>query len=1035
MGGVASKPQPTSPSSISGADGQSPLVGAPDCDSRRVYRGRQNGRQGPSGTIAASFFTLALAARLVAQDVTLGTISGTVTESWEGKPLANVTVTLRGTTLAATTDAQGRFRLENVPPGQHTVQFAVPGYSRSAVGDVLVAPGQVSPVDISLRPEFQDMEEYVVTAPELEAQNTSLLMERQSASALLEAIGSERFSRLAAGDAAEIMTKITGVSVVEGKFAVIRGLSDRYNIALLNGADVPSADPYRRAVQLDLFPADVIDTVVVSKSFTPDLPGGFSGGVMDIRTKSFPERFVFKVGGGVGYNTQATGNDRFLTYPGGDTDWLALDDGTRALPGELENVSGDDLQRLLATATSGSLAIPLETKTAAAREMDRLVRSFGTPYMGPNRSAPPPDHDFNLLVGDTVKVKDTSIGYFASVNYERDFRFYEDGIRRRYRPAGGEPDIYQDYQDSRSVTLTQWSGLANLAVKLFTHHELDYTFLYTQNAEDMARKLFGQIESSGEDQFNDQRRTHQNELHWTQRDLVTHQFRGAHQLPALHDVEADWIASVATTSQYEPDLRYFNFISYPNPQDPSGDLRGVDMISNNTPFPDRPTRYFRELDDQNLNGKFDLTLPGEDWRGLAWKVKGGVFGSQSEREFKERSFTYNGGNGSIVDTETFPYNYMLGTNAPPPTLVQQGNRSRYTFARSLNSAFGNNFYDGEQNIYAAYGLAELPVLERFRLGGGVRYETTFLQVQSSSFQSQRVFTGTIDQGDWLPAVNLTWDVRDDMKVRFSYSQTVSRPTYREFARYRSFDVASDQIVEGNPFLVMGTSENFDARWEWFTKNGGLLSFGGFYKTLEDPIEKFNATLSPDGTPIWTASSDFVTFLNTETATVWGIEFEARQSLAFLEPNLRPFSLGLNAAYIATTVPLQPEIREMKYMATGERIEERPLYDQSPYIINADLSYDNERLGTTVTLAAYYAAERLALIINNGWDVYEQAAPSLDLVVSQRLAKGLKVKFTARNLLNPEIMRSYGVSGPTDRDFIYSSYTRGITFNLSLNYEY
>ncbi len=1001
---------------------------------RRASGGASLARRDAPGWVVTCL-VLGLAARLMAQDAALGTISGTVTESWEGKPLANVTVTLRGTTLAATTDAQGRFRLVNVPPGQHTVQFAVPGYSRTVVGDVLVAPGQASPVDISLRPEFQDMEEYVVTAPELEAQTASLLLERQNASALIEAIGSERFGRLAAGDAAEIMTKITGVSVVEGKFAVIRGLSDRYNIALLNGADVPSADPYRRAVQLDLFPADVIDTVVVSKSFTPDLPGGFSGGVMDIRTKSFPEGFVFKVGAGVGYNTQATGNDRFLTYPGGGTDWLAMDDGTRKLPAELENVSGSDLQRLLSTATSGSLQIPLETKTAAAEEMDRLVRSFGTPYMGPNREAPPPDHDFNFLVGDTVTVRKVPVGYFASMNYERDYRFYEDGIRRRYRPAGGEPDIYQDYQDSRSVTLTQWAGLASVATKLFTHHELGYTFLYTQNAEDTARKLVGQIESSGEDQFNDERRTHQNELHWTERNLTAHQFHGAHVLPAVHDLQADWVVSLAGTSQYEPDLRYFNFISFPNPSDPASELRGVDMISNNTPFPDRPTRYFRELDDQNLNGKFDLTLPGEDWRGLEWKVKGGVFGSQSDRTFTERTFSYNGGSGSLVDVETFPYEYMRGTNAPPPRLVTQGNRSRYVFSRSLNSNFGNNFYEGFQDIYAVYGMAEVPVVPRLRLTGGVRYETTLLQVSSSAFQSSKTFTGRIDEGDLLPGVNLTWDFRDDMKLRLSYAQTVARPTYREFARYRSFDVTGDQIVEGNPFLVMTHSENFDARWEWFTQQGGLLSVGAFYKILEDPIEKFNATLSPDGTPIWTASSDFVTFLNTPEATVWGIEFEARQNLAFIEPNLKPFSLGLNAAYISTQVPIQPEIQDMKFMATGEWVEERPLYDQSPYIINADLSYDNERSGTTVTLAAYYAAERLALVVNNGWDVYEQAAPSLDLIVSQRLGRGWKAKFTARNLLNPDILQSYAVSGPTDREFIYSSYTRGTTFNLSLSYEY
>jgi outer membrane receptor protein involved in Fe transport len=980
---------------------------------------------------------LGIGFRALSQEADTGSIAGTVTESWEGKPLAGVTVSLRGSTLAVTTDAQGRFLLRGVPAGVQTLQFVASGYTRAALGDVLVAPGQISPVELSLRPEFYEMEEYVVTAPELDRQEAGLLMERQSATSLIEAIGSERFARLGAGDAAEIMTKITGVSVVEGKFAVIRGLSDRYNLALLNGADVPSADPYRRAVQLDLFPAEVIDTVAVSKTFTPDLPGGFSGGVMDIRTKTFPDRFIFKAGAGVGFNTQATGNDRFLTHPGGGTDWLAMDDGTRSLPAVLEDVTGDDLQQLSQTATSGSLSIPLTDKTDAAEEMDQLTRSFGSPHMGPTRGAPPLDHDFNFLVGDTFKLGSVPVGYFAGLSYERDSRFYEDGIRRRYvpQPGGAAPEMYQDYQDSRASMLVQWSALASLATRLFKNHELGYTFLYTQNAEDMARKLFGQIESSGEDQFNDQRRTHQNVLQWTERHLSAHQFRGEHTIPALNQLQSDWLISLATTTQDEPDLRYFNFISYPNPQKPEDDLRGVDLISNNTPFPDKPTRYFRSLEDQNLNAKFDLTLPVEDGRGLTWKAKTGIFASQSDRTFDERTFSYSGGSGSLVNTETFPYEYMSGTNAPPPQLVTQGNRSRYTFSRSLTSVFGNNFYDGTQDIYAVYGMAEIPVVSRVRLTGGLRYETTQLEIASSAFGSSRVFTGLIDEADLLPAVNLTWSLRDSMNLRLSYAETVARPTYREFARYRSFDVAGDQIVEGNPFLKMTHIQNLDARWEWFTAGGGLLSVGGFYKILEDPIEKFNATLNAAGEVLWTASGDFVTFLNTPEATVWGLEFEARQNLGILESNLKPFSVGLNAAWINTEVELQPEIQALKFATTGQLVSTRPLFDQSPYIINVDLSYDKESTGTSVTLACYYAAERLALVVNNGWDIYEQPAPNLDLVVSQKLGKGLKAKFTARNLLDPEIKRTYAVSGSRDQTYLYSSYTKGITFGLSLSYEY
>ena len=169
-----------------------------------------------------------------------------------------------------------------------------------------------------------------------------------------------------------------------------------------------------------------------------------------------------------------------------------------------------------------------------------------------------------------------------------------------------------------------------------------------------------------------------------------------------------------------------------------------------------------------------------------------------------------------MNLDAWPYDYLRGTNAPPPQLVVQNNRPRYVFSRSLDSRFGNNFYDGLQEIYALYGMVEIPIVEHVTLVGGVRYESTLLETSSSAFQSTNVFTGKIDRGDLLPAVNLTWDFREDMKLRFSYAETLARPTYREFARYRSYDVVGDQEVEGNPFLTMTEIKNVDLRWEWFT---------------------------------------------------------------------------------------------------------------------------------------------------------------------------------------------------------------------------
>jgi outer membrane receptor protein involved in Fe transport len=364
-------------------------------------------------------------------------------------------------------------------------------------------------------------------------------------------------------------------------------------------------------------------------------------------------------------------------------------------------------------------------------------------------------------------------------------------------------------------------------------------------------------------------------------------------------------------------------------------------------------------------------------------------------------------------------------------LITQNNGNA-TSSRAAQPFYGNSRYDGQQDINASMVWVKCypRTLEAHR---GVRYETTFLEVNSTAYQSADVFTGTIEQGDLLPAVSLQWSPRKDMTVRAGYSETVARPTSREFARYRSFDPAGDQIIEGNPYLRMTQIQNLDLRWEWFTPRRGLLSVGRFYKLLIDPIEKFNAGLQEDGTPTWT-SLRFRHLSEFDEATVWGVEFEGRQN--------PPSSLCRSSSSArGSTLPdqpevaLQPEIQQLKYVTTGEWVETRPLYDQSPYILNADLTYDNKRSGTTVSLVFYYAAERLALIVNNGWDVYEQGTPQHDLVISQRLGKGFKLKFSAKNLLNPEIIRSYGVGGPTDTTYRYSSYTKGITFGLSASYEF
>jgi hypothetical protein len=322
---------------------------------------------------------------------------------------------------------------------------------------------------------------------------------------------------------------------VDGKFAVIRGLADRYTASMLNGGEIPSADPYRKAAQLDQIPSQMIDRIVVSKTFTPDQPGGFTGGAINIVTKSFPEKFVFSAAAGLGYDTQATGNDEFQSYTGGKYDWAARDDGTRALPQAVANVPQGFLTAVnpfFSVAEYGSAA----AAEAAVQQYTGLQQDFEIREFGGTPKTPPPNMAFSWSVGDTTEVFKKRLGMFAAFSYERKFKFYE-GEQNRYtfpilNPGGtgdneiGSGNQVAELDDTRSIEEVSWGGTANVAYELSRGHTLAFTFLYTQNSEDRVRLQTG---AASRNNLENGSTAYLNELRWTQRNLTTYQLRGDHE--------------------------------------------------------------------------------------------------------------------------------------------------------------------------------------------------------------------------------------------------------------------------------------------------------------------------------------------------------------------------------------------------------------------------------------------------------------------------------------------------------------------------
>ncbi len=832
----------------------------------------------------------------------------------------------------------------------------------------------------------------------------SVLEERKAAVASQDAISSEQISKTTASDAASVVSKISGASIVEGKFVVVRGLSDRYNTTTLNGADIPTADPYRKAAQLDLIPTAMIDRIIVNKTFTPDQPGGFAGGAVNVVTKSFPAKPFASVSFGSEYNTQASLNENFLSYSGGSTDWLGIDDGTRALPDELKNANIPTPPR---NAPRNQTPEQAAERQAQADLLAKLTQSFQSTQFAAKETTAPLNQNFSMSLGDTALFAERPVGIFASLSYKREFNFYGDGVSARYNNA---QELTKNWNDSRGTETVNWAGAVGLAYQLHPNHELGFNFLYNQNSEDIARRRVGTDFTTGTPELVSDLNT----LQFIERQLHTFQLKGKHELlPESLELKVDWLAALSNTSQDEPDLRYFNYYHLPD--------GSAFTFDNSLPEPRRPTRYFRALEEDNLNTKVDGAIPFWSFNDERGEIKTGAFYSKSERNYSERTYTYASQTGdSGFSNPLDPNSYLNSTNLNYTTTV--GPRgTNYSFPRYLTSELGNSTYSGKQEIQAAYLMSTLPFNSRLRVVGGARVEATDLSIASTSGALASTNT-ELRQTDLLPAVSVIGDLTSNLTLRLSYSQTLTRPTYREIASVRSYDLPTDTLLDGNPNLEITGIQNYDARLEWFPNPGEVFAVSLFYKDLNKPIEKYSIN----------QESTILTYINRDAAKLYGVEFEARKSLGFLDSFLNDFSMGANLSLIGSEVKLTAAELNNKRPLHPNTPTTRSLYDQSPYILNADFNYDNHYLGTSASLIFTLAAPRIFFVNPSGLDIYEHPPTTLDFTLSQRIGRNLRMKFSAKNLLDLPYQVTYGKE--PDKS-VYTSYRRGVTFGVSLAYDF
>jgi len=994
-----------------------------------------------SSAIKLSFLSLTLSASAFSQQ--FGGIRGQVVDSDFGQPIAKASVTIMGSPFGAVTDDQGNFTISGVPPGVYTIQTRASSYIPKTVPDISVAAGSFNEMRFEAVAEIEEMEELVVPGEIEKASETGLLAERQNASAVMDMIGQDFISRLGAANAGDAMKRMVGTSVTDGKYVAVRGMPDRYVNTLMNGGRLPSTDPDKRAINVDLFPGSILESINTYKTFTPDQPADFTGGSVDIRTRTFPDKPSFGAGFTVEYNSQATLNPDFLTYNGGGTGLFGGKANSREIP-----------QNVLTTTTPppGTLNFfnPLQTsnKLAEAKTVNSAMRQMN-PVIGLTNKTPPPNMSFNLQGGDSIELGQyEKVGVIGAFSYRNKYSYYGNGTRGNLAliastntntpgKFNGTNQVSQQMQGTQEVL---WGGLIGLSGQWDKDHKASINVMYNRGADDNATQR-SSVQDGG------LQTDYQQIIDYGQRSLSYLQVIGEDTFEEARNFKINWNGGLGQAQLQEPDQSQFSYgITSTGTYKPSDITTAPGDTENDTLL-----LYQRQLTENSYYGIVDFTIPMFEQKERTDAFKTGFYQDYSQRDYSQSAFNYPYGLYGTDTTPSASYEDYTPTNGETwadvflspersglvnPTGAKGDFMMSYTIFNQAGDTASNpgTDYNASQGVTASYLMADFKPFPQLTLVGGARFENTNLKIFGATNLPARYFgdfngVSKIQQLDLLPAVSSTFELTQGVNIRMAWSQTLARPSFKEMGPVITKDFTDDNYFLGNPQLQLSKANNYDFRVEWFPRAGEVISLSLFYKDLTKPLEQ---------TSFYDQLVDlnFLTYQNASSGTIQGLEFEVRKRLDQLSSVLRQFSLFFNYTYIASSVPITGQAAEFSDQTT------RPLQGQPEYVINAGLNYDNDEyrfyagLFYNVTGPLLYAAGApfvepdTTKVVSFFPDVYQQPAPSLDFNITQGLTDNWKLTFRGKNLLNPWINKTQTLNGV---EYIYSSSTKG--WDVSLNAAY
>jgi len=923
-----------------------------------------------------------------------GTVAGNLIDGEFVEPLAFGNILVKGTTTGTTSDFDGKYELE-LEPGTYTLVFSFVGYNTQEIVDVIIKPGEVTTLDVTL--ETNSLDTIILTTSVKRNSESAVLNLQKKSVTLLDGLSAESIKSSGAGDVAEAVKSVPGVSIQGGKYVYVRGLGDRYTKSILNGIDIPGLDPDRNTIQMDLFPTSILDNVIVLKSAAAEYPADFTGGIVDIVTKDFPTKAEYSLSLGSSYNPDMHFNDSYLTSTGSDTDFFGYDDGTRNLPiNRYQPIPSTSEGRLLLT----TLTNRFEKELAAKQKMSGM------------------DFDFGFTLGNQYDIGNDKIGYQTSFSYKNTTIFFENRIDGAYitDPQNtGENELLAalDSRGSEGINSVILNGMAGLAYKT-EKSKYKVNVLHIQNGESTAGFFNQTISQDGTGGALEP--LTKNSITYTERSITNLLFTGKHRLNSIEDEKAfnfEWKLSPTFSKVMDKGHRIT-----PLQQSDNGNSF---LSPSASTF---PIQLWRHLLEETWAGKVDFDKAITLFNRPA-KIKFGGAYTYKFRDFSIDDYTFNirGNQSFIADGDVD--NLLASENVWNPT------SDNGTYLINTDTFNPIDAYEGEQHIGANYFSLEFNVTENIKTVLGLRTEF-FKSYYTGTRDNATIFFDRdliLDEFDFFPSANVIYSVTDDTNLRASYSRTTARPSFKEASVSQIFDPITNRLFIGNIDLVPTYINNFDLRYEHFGENGQMFAVSGFYKGFTDAIEQQFFINAPTQ----------LTVGNLGDANVIGAEFEVRQRLGFIAESLNNLKFNANFSIIKSELTMSEDEFQGRQASArdGETIDrERQLQGQAPYLINFGLDYNNDDWGLQTGLFYNVQGRTLEVVgIREVPDVYTKPFNSLNFTLNKTFGedKNASIDLKVSNILGSERLSEFESFGAQDQ--IFTLRDPGTTFSLGYTYKF